>query len=73
MSNEPDNILVTGFCPFGEHRINASWEAVSALPDSIEGFNIIKEQIPVVYKYVEDNIPILWQKYNPKVSTFLVI
>ncbi|XP_066263027.1 pyroglutamyl-peptidase 1 [Euwallacea similis] len=61
-----NNILVTGFGSFGVHKINASWEAVSALPDKIESFNIIKNQIPVEYKYVEKNVPLLWEQYNPK-------
>ncbi|XP_066143124.1 pyroglutamyl-peptidase 1 isoform X2 [Euwallacea fornicatus] len=64
--NTNNNVLVTGFGSFGIHKINASWEAVSALPDKIEGFNIIKNEIPVEYKYVEKNVPLLWEQYNPK-------
>ncbi|XP_030766289.1 pyroglutamyl-peptidase 1 [Sitophilus oryzae] len=61
-----ENILVTGFGPFGEHKENASWEAVSSLPNEIKGFNVVKKQIPVIYTHVEVNIPNLWQEYNPK-------
>lgn len=67
MTEPNNNVLVTGFGPFGEHQVNASWEAVSALPDKIEGYNIIKHQIPVSYQYVEENVPLLWKRYTPKV------
>ncbi|XP_050294487.1 pyroglutamyl-peptidase 1 isoform X2 [Anthonomus grandis grandis] len=63
---ESSNILVTGFGPFGIHNVNASWEAVKSLPDKIQGYRIIKEEIPVSYKHVEDNIPLLWLQYQPK-------
>jgi len=63
---KPKTILVTGFGPFGEHKINASWEAVSGLPNEINGLKIVKEQVPVAYEQVEKNIPALWQLYNPK-------
>ncbi|CAG9766302.1 unnamed protein product [Ceutorhynchus assimilis] len=66
MNPSNNNILVTGFGPFGEHTINASWEAVSILPDKIAQYNIIKKQIPVSYKHVEENVPLLWDLHNPK-------
>ena len=31
--NEQLAIVVTGYGPFGEHKINASWEAVKRLKD----------------------------------------
>lgn len=63
---ECNNVLVTGFGPFGEHKINASWEAVSALPDEINGFKVLKEQIPVAYGHVDTDIPVMWELYKPK-------
>ena len=34
-------ILMTGFEPFGLHKLNPSWEAVNALPDRIEGQRLL--------------------------------
>jgi pyroglutamyl-peptidase len=44
----PD-ILVTGFEPFGGEATNPSWQAVSALPDSIGGAHVHKLEVPVVF------------------------
>lgn len=48
-----NRILVTGFSPFGGEEKNASWEAVSLLPDAINGVEIKKIQLPVEYDGVE--------------------
>ncbi|KAJ8925932.1 hypothetical protein NQ315_009784 [Exocentrus adspersus] len=63
-----DNIIVTGFGPFRNHSVNASWEAVKLLPDQLDEFNIIKKEVPVIYDQVQNNIPDLWKKLNPIVS-----
>lgn len=43
-------ILVTGFDPFGSHRSNPSWDAVEALPEEIEGVQIVKRKLPVSFR-----------------------
>ena len=43
-------ILVTGFQPFGDETKNPSYEAVKLLPDKILGAEIIKKEIPVVFR-----------------------
>ena len=43
-------ILITGFEPFNKEKINPSWEAVNSLPDSIDGNEIIKLNLPTVFK-----------------------
>lgn len=43
-------VLITGFDPFGGEAINPAWEAVNALPREIDGIEIIKVQIPTVFK-----------------------
>lgn len=69
MSN---NVVVTGFGPFRNHNVNASWEAVKLLPDHFNGFNIIKKEIPVTYDHVENHVPDLWKIFNPIVSKFFL-
>lgn len=43
-------ILVTGFDPFGEEKINPAIESVKKLPDTIAGAEIIKLEIPTVHR-----------------------
>lgn len=43
-------ILVTGFEPFGGESTNPSWQAVRGLPDVISGAEIVKLEVPVVFK-----------------------
>lgn len=47
-------ILVTGFDPFGGEKINPAIESVKLLPDSIEGAEIIKLEIPTVFHKAAD-------------------
>lgn len=61
----PDRVLVTGFEPFGKDDKNASWEAVSLLPDMVEDVKIIKAQLPVVYDEVGDRLKELIHHYQP--------
>ena len=42
-------ILVTGFDPFGEDKINPAIEAVKRLDDEIAGAQIVKLEIPTVF------------------------
>ena len=47
------SILMTGFTPFGEHKVNPSWEVVRALQgDSLGGLKVTSKLIPVVYEEV---------------------
>lgn len=63
--------MVTGFGPFKNYKINASWEAVKLLPSmNIEeefGIKLIIHEIPVTYGYVTENVPVLWRVHNPMV------
>lgn len=42
-------ILVTGFDPFGDDKINPAIEAVKRLPDEIHGAQIVKQEIPTKF------------------------
>ena len=57
MENSSKQILVTGYGPFGKHKINASWEAVRLLPNfwNEEDEKMAKltlRQVPVRYQYI---------------------
>lgn len=60
-------VLITGFDPFGGESINPALEAVKKLPDTIAGAEIIKLEIPTVFrkslKKIEENII----KHNPDI------
>lgn len=70
---EEKTFIVTGFGPFKEHKINASWEAVKLLPGIIiEGAELICEELPVAYKAAEDKMKILWETHSPDVSLIFI-
>lgn len=43
-------LLITGFEPFDHADINASWQAVKALPEQIGEWKLVKKEIPVVFE-----------------------
>lgn len=43
-------VLITGFDPFGGEKINPALEAVKQLPDEIAGAEVIKVEIPTVFR-----------------------
>lgn len=43
-------VLITGFDPFGGEKINPAWEAIKLLPDTIESIEVVKLEIPTVFK-----------------------
>ncbi len=60
-------VLVTGFEPFGGESINPSWEAVKALPDEINGAEIVKQRLPVTFRGVRELLPRLIVEERPDV------
>lgn len=42
-------LLITGFDPFGQDRINPSWEAVKCLPECVGDYELCKLRIPTVF------------------------
>lgn len=66
--------LVTGFGPFDNHVINASWEAVkelsnlSATSEQLKDVKVIVKEIPVSYDGVVDYVSKLCNEYKPTVN-----
>lgn len=60
-------VLLTGFEPFGGENINPSYEAVKNIPDTIEGAQIIKVQIPTVFRKSIEELEKNIIKYNPDI------
>ena len=58
-------ILITGFAPFGGEDINPAYEAVKQLPDTIAGWKIQKEEIPVVFHKSGEVLQELVECYRP--------
>lgn len=42
-------VLITGFDPFGDQKINPSYEAVKNIPDKIKNISIVKAMLPTVF------------------------
>lgn len=58
-------ILVTGFEPFGSHRSNPSWDAVEALPEEIEGVQIVKRKLPVSFRRFSAPLEVAIEEERP--------
>lgn len=70
-------VLVTGFGPFINHPVNASWEAVRRMnKDELEkehNIDLVLLEIPVTYENVDEFVPALWETHTPKVSFHTLI
>ena len=60
-------ILITGFDPFAGATINPAYEAVKLLPDTIEGAEIIKIEIPTVFGRDEKVVRAAVDEHHPDV------
>ena len=58
-------ILVTGFDPFGDDKINPAIEAVKRLPDEIAGAQIVKLEIPTKFNVSADVVKDAIAKEKP--------
>ena len=43
-------LLITGFAPFGGDKVNPSWQAVSALPETVGQWELVKKELPVTFR-----------------------
>ena len=60
-------ILVTGFDPFENEPLNPSWEAVRRLPDTVEGAEVVKVQIPTSFGRAADVVHAAILEHDPDV------
>lgn len=58
-------ILVTGFEPFDNEKVNPAYEAVKELPDQIAGAEIIKKEIPVVFRKAGKQVQDFMRELEP--------
>ena len=43
-------LLITGFAPFGGDKLNPSWQAVKALPQTVGQWELVKREVPVTFR-----------------------
>ncbi|SHK38901.1 pyroglutamyl-peptidase [Anaerobranca californiensis DSM 14826] len=60
-------VLVTGFEPFGGEKINPSYQGVEMLEDNIDGGEIIKATLPVVFKKSSVELEKLIELHKPDI------
>lgn len=60
-------LLITGFEPFGGELINPSWEAVKLLPSKINGYQLTKLCIPVVFTEAAETVIKTAEEINPDI------
>ena len=60
-------VLITGFDPFGGEAINPALEAVKLLPDTIAGAEVIKLEIPTVFRKSLEKIEEAIEAYGPDI------
>ncbi len=58
-------ILVTGFNPFGDDKINPAIETVKRLPDTIHGAEIIKLEIPTEFNHSAEVVKKAIEEHHP--------
>ena len=43
-------LLITGFAPFGGDKLNPSWQAVKALPQTVGQWELVRKELPVTFR-----------------------
>ena len=60
-------VLITGFDPFGGESVNPALEAVKLLPETISGAEVIKLEIPTVFRKSLAKIEEAMELHNPDI------
>lgn len=61
-------VLVTGFNPFGGESINPAYEAVKLLDNEIAGAEIVKAEIPTVFRKSIEGLEEIIEKEKPDIT-----
>ncbi|MGF7057766.1 pyroglutamyl-peptidase I [Brassicibacter mesophilus] len=61
-------VLVTGFDPFGGESINPATEAVKRLPDEIAGAEIVKIEVPTVFRKAIERLEEAIEREKPDIT-----
>lgn len=60
-------ILLTGFEPFHEYKINSSWSLVDSFKNTTSDFECIKLLLPVEFKAVSNLVSEIFKQYQPNI------
>ncbi len=60
-------VLITGFDPFGNEKLNPSYEAIKLMPDVIMNATIIKKEVPTVCNKSIDYVVELIENHRPDI------
>ncbi|WP_265455513.1 pyroglutamyl-peptidase I [Enterococcus sp. HY326] len=60
-------VLVTGFDPFGEDKVNPAFEAVKLLPEEIAGAEIVKLEVPTVFGESSEKVAAMIHAEKPDI------
>lgn len=60
-------LLITGFDPFNGNFVNPSWQAASALPETVGEYELKKLQLPTVYGEAANMVIAAAGEWNPDV------
>ena len=60
-------ILLAGFEPFNEYKINSSWSLVDSFENTISDLECIKLRLPVEFKSVSNLVPEMLKQYQPDI------
>ncbi|NWL86708.1 MULTISPECIES: pyroglutamyl-peptidase I [unclassified Paenibacillus] len=60
-------VLVTGFDPFGGDKVNPAYEAVKRIPELLAGAEIIKLEVPTVFRESGEVLKQAIKKHRPEI------
>jgi pyroglutamyl-peptidase len=68
MMQDHDTVILTGFEPFANFRVNSSWEAAKALDHkTFDSFTIRSFKIPLSYTEIRPSISRILDKHQPAI------